>query len=174
MERVFLCTPDKDLAQCVVGDRVVQLDRRKNVVRGERGIWDKFGVAPASIPDYLALVGDSADGFPGLPGWGAKGTSGVLARYPHLEDIPPRAEEWTVSVRGARRLAEVLSEQMDAALLFRDLATLRTDFVVFADIDELHWKATSPDFAGMCERMNAPYLSERADRLASRRGAVSS
>ncbi len=169
VERVFICTPDKDLAQCVVGDRVVQLDRRKNVVRDEGGIWDKFGVAPASIPDYLALVGDSADGFPGLPGWGAKGTSGVLARYPHLEDIPPKAEEWSVSVRSAKRLAEVLSDQMDDALLFRDLATLRTDAAVFPDVEELRWNGPRPDFAGICERMNAPYLSERADRLASRR-----
>ena len=173
VERVFICTPDKDLAQCVVDDRVVQLDRRKRIVRDERGIWDKFGVAPASIPDYLALVGDSADGFPGLPGWGAKGTSTVLARYPHLENIPPKPEAWNVSVRNARRLAEVLSDQMDDALLFRDLATLRTDAAVFTDVDELRWKGPAPEFETVCREMNAPYLSERADRLAGRRGGSS-
>jgi 5'-3' exonuclease len=137
VERVIICTPDKDLAQCVRGTRVVQLNRRTRVTFDEAGIVEKFGVLPRSIPDYLALVGDAADGFPGLPGWGAKSTATVLARYGHLEAIPAEAGDWDVRVTGAGRLATTLRDAFDRALLFRDLATLRTDIPLFADVDDL-------------------------------------
>ncbi len=137
VDRVFICTPDKDLAQCVSGTRVVQLNRRTRTTFDESGIVAKFGVGPASIPDYLALVGDAADGFPGLPGWGAKSTATVLSRYVHLEAIPADARDWDVSVAGAARLATTLRDAFDRALLFRDLATLRTDIPLFDDVDAL-------------------------------------
>jgi 5'-3' exonuclease len=137
VEQVVICTPDKDLGQCVVGQRVVQLDRRKNVVLDEAGVLAKFGVLPTSIPDWLALVGDSADGFPGLKGWGAKAASAVLRCYGHIEDIPRIGERWTCDVRGARTLANTLEEQRDLAMLFRDLATLRIDRSILTTIDEL-------------------------------------
>lgn len=137
VEQVVICTPDKDLGQCVVGQRVVQLDRRKNVVSDEAGVLAKFGVLPASIPDWLALVGDSADGFPGLKGWGAKAASAVLRCYGHIEDIPRIGERWTCDVRGARTLANTLEEQRDLAMLFRDLATLRIDRSLLTSIEEL-------------------------------------
>jgi len=137
VERVIICTPDKDLAQCVRGTRVVQLNRRTRTTFDEAGIVAKFGVPPASIPDYLALVGDAADGYPGLPGWGAKSTATVLARYEHLEAIPARAREWDVRVTGADRLATTLREAFERALLFRDLATLRSDIPLFDDVDAL-------------------------------------
>jgi 5'-3' exonuclease len=137
VSRVIICTPDKDLAQCVRGDRVVQLDRRKRKFFDEAGVVEKFGVPPASIPDYLALVGDSADGFPGLPGWGAKSTAAVLARYGRLEAIPRSGREWMVNVGSRDRLAQTLAAEFDRALLFRYLATLRTDIHLFDDVDEL-------------------------------------
>ncbi|OLC06244.1 MAG: flap endonuclease [Gemmatimonadetes bacterium 13_1_40CM_66_11] len=127
VEQVIVCTPDKDLSQCVSGERVVQFDRRKRELRDERGVVARFGVGPASIPDYLALVGDSADGFPGIPGWGEKASGAVLGRYAHLERIPAKSTEWTVPVRGAARLAAALEENRTLALLFRTLATLRTE-----------------------------------------------
>src|SRR6266508_2767694 len=127
VDRVLICTPDKDLAQCVVGERIVQLDRRSRRIADEAGVIAKFGVHPESIPDYLALVGDSADGFPGLPGWGAKSAGAVLARYRHIEEVPPLGHQWDVQVRGATRLAATLHEQHELALHFRTLATLRTD-----------------------------------------------
>jgi 5'-3' exonuclease len=139
VEQVVVCTPDKDLAQCVRGDRVVQLDRRTAQLRDETGVWQKFGVPPTSIPDWLALVGDTADGYPGLPGWGAKSAATVLARYRHLEAIPKLAMEWEVSVRGALRLATALAEEYERALLFRQLATLRLDAPIRADVDGLRW-----------------------------------
>lgn len=160
--RVFICTPDKDLAQCVSGDRVVQLDRRRGIVRNERGVEEKFGVGPASIPDYLALVGDAADGFPGVPRWGAKSASTVLARYPHLEDIPRDDAGWEVAVRGASGLGESLRDRWDDALLFRDLATLRTNHPVFGDVSELCWTGPTAEFPALCERLGAPDLAERA------------
>jgi len=135
--QVVICTPDKDLAQCVTGTRVVQLNRRTRAVTDEDGVIAKFGVPPASIPDYLALVGDAADGYPGLPGWGAKSTAAVLAAYGHLEAIPPRASDWRVKVTGAARLSATLEEGRDLALLFRRLATLRTDIALFENVDEL-------------------------------------
>jgi 5'-3' exonuclease len=169
VEQVIVCTPDKDLAQCVRGDRVVQLDRRTRELRDESGVRQKFGVSPASIPDWLALVGDSADGFPGLPGWGAKSAAAVLARYEHLEQIPKLAMEWDVPVRGALRLATTLAERHEHALLFRKLATLRADAPIAADVDALRWTGPRPDFAAWSERLGAPSLRERASTLATTR-----
>ena len=167
--QVVVCTPDKDLAQCVRGDRVVQLDRRTREVRDELGVRAKFGVSPASIPDWLALVGDSADGFPGLPGWGARSAATVLARYSHLEEIPPRAAQWDVALRGAARLAETLVEQRERALLFRVLAMLRTDAPIGVDVSGLRWRGPRADFAAWSERLGTPPLRERADKLAAAR-----
>src|SRR2546425_1994405 len=145
-DQVVVCTPDKDLAQCVRGDRIVQLDRRTRELRNESAVRQKFGVPPTSIPDWLALVGDSADGYPGLRGWGARSAATVLARYQHLERIPRLATEWDVSVRGSMRLATTLAEQRERALLFRELATLRTDAPIGADVDALCWAGPRPDF----------------------------
>ncbi len=139
VERVMICTPDKDLAQSVRGTRVVQLNRRTRTVFDEAGVTAKFGVPPASIPDYLALVGDAADGFPGLPGWGAKSAAAVLARYGHLEAIPYNSRQWTVNVGGAARLAQTLERDRERAMLFRTLATLNSDITLFDDVDELRW-----------------------------------
>ena len=165
---IYICTPDKDLSQCVVGDRVVQLDRRKGEVRDERGVIAKFGVPPASIPDYLALVGDSADGFPGVPGWGAKSTAAVLGRYRHLEYIPGRAEAWDVAVRGAKRLAEALLTHRANAFLFRDLATLRDAAKLFEDVDELAWSGPERRFEDVAQHMGAPGLWRRARQIQRR------
>jgi 5'-3' exonuclease len=166
VEQVLLCTPDKDLAQCVVGSRVVQFDRRARKLTDEQGVWDKFGVGPKSIPDYLALVGDSADGIPGVPGWGAKSSSAVLARYGHLEQIPPQASEWEVGVRGAERLAGSLREHFDLALLFRRLATLVREAPVSDSVDALRWTGPEPEFGDVCSVLEAPELLERAVRAA--------
>ena len=155
VDRVFVCTPDKDLAQCVRGTRVVQLDRRLRTIRDEAGVVARFGVAPASIPDYLALVGDTADGYPGLPGWGAKSAAAVLARYPHLEDIPDDWRTWGVNAASPGRLARVLAESRDDVFLFRTLATLRTDIDVFASVDDLRWQGPTPDFAPLAARLDA-------------------
>jgi 5'-3' exonuclease len=160
--RVFICTPDKDLSQCVVGTRVVQLDRRKETVRDEAGVVDRFGVKPESIPDYLAVVGDSADGFPGVAGWGAKGAALVLGRYSHLEDIPKDWREWDASIRRARPLAESLFAAWDDALLFRRLATLRLDVPVFGTVEELRWTGARAGFEEWCRRMKGPNLVRRA------------
>jgi len=169
VEQVIICTPDKDLGQCVSGRRVVQLDRRKGVVFDEAGVQAKFGVPPESIPDYLALVGDSADGYPGLRGWGAKATAAVLSRYGHIENVPRLGDRWEVDVRGARSLANTLSEQHELALLFRDLATLRVDRSLLDRTDDLRWTGPTAAFAKVCEHLGAPGLPERAERLASRR-----
>jgi 5'-3' exonuclease len=169
VEQVVICTPDKDLAQCVRDARIVQLDRRTREVRDEAGVERKFGVPPASIPDWLALVGDSADGYPGLPGWGAASASAVLARYRHLEHIPAQATAWDVSVRGAARLAATLAAQRERALLFRELATLRADAPIDVDVDGLRWLGPGPEFARWAERLGAPALQERAARLAAAR-----
>ena len=165
VEQVIICTPDKDLSQCVRGDRVVQFDRRKREQRDERGVVARFGVGPASIPDYLALVGDSADGFPGIPGWGEKASGAVLGRYTHLERIPVKSTEWSVPVRGAARLAATLEENRTLALLFRKLATLRTDVPVFDDVEELHWRGPLPDFQGVAQRLGMQGLWDRARRI---------
>jgi 5'-3' exonuclease len=155
VERVIICTPDKDLAQCVRGTRVVQLDRRKNITRDELGVVAKFGVGPASIPDYLALVGDSADGFPGLPGWGAKSAAAVLAKFNHLESIPSDWREWGVNVASPKALSSTLVANLDQALLFRVLATLRTDVPVFDSVDQLEWKGPTADFAPLAARLDS-------------------
>jgi 5'-3' exonuclease len=139
VERVIICTPDKDLAQCVRGTRVVQLNRRTRTIFDEAGIIAKFGVAPESIPDYLALVGDAADGFPGLAGWGSKSAAAVVARYGHLEAIPADPRDWTVNVASPSKLAQTLHHDRDRALLFRKLATLRTDIALFDDVESLRW-----------------------------------
>jgi 5'-3' exonuclease len=139
VEHVIICTPDKDLGQCVRGTRVVQLNRRTGTTLDDAAIVKKFGVPPASIPDYLALVGDAADGYPGLPGWGAKSTASVLAKFGHIETIPPDRHDWHVDVANAGALARTLAENRDLALLFRTLATLRTDIALFENVDELRW-----------------------------------
>ena len=151
VEQVFICTPDKDLAQCVTGRRVVQFDRRAGSLRDDAGVLAKFGVPPASIPDYLALVGDTADGFPGLRGWGAKSTALVLGRYLHLEAIPDDAAAWDVEVRGASRLAAELATHRDLAARFRDLATLRTTAAIFETVDDLRWTGPRPVFFEVCD-----------------------
>lgn len=169
VEQVIMCTPDKDLGQCVVGDRVVQFDRRKGVVLDREGIIDKFGVPPESIPDYLGLMGDASDGFPGLPGWGAKSASTVLARYGHIEDIPADAEDWDVPVRGAAKLAVTLRAQMELALLFRHIATIVTDAPTMDNVGELRWTGPTERFAEFTARLEAPRLLERAERIAATR-----
>lgn len=167
--QVLICTPDKDLGQCVSGTRVVQLDRRREVVRDEAGVQAKFGVPPESIPDYLALVGDSADGFPGIRGWGEKAAGNVLAKYLHLESIPRDCRAWDVSVRRAGVLAEALFNAWDEALLFRTLATLRLDVPVFESVDELRWKSPRREFEELCERMKLPDLLRRVEKLVKQR-----
>jgi len=153
VEQVIICTPDKDLAQCVRGTRIVQRDRVRRVTRDEAGVVAKFGVPPASIPDYLALVGDSADGFPGLPGWGAKSAAKVLARWGHLDRIPADPRAWDVDVRGAGALAATLAAQRADAMLFRELATLRLDVPVFASIDELRWQGPTAEVDALRDRL---------------------
>jgi 5'-3' exonuclease len=146
VDRIVICTPDKDLAQCVSGTRIVQMDRRRRTIRDEAGVVEKFGVPPASIPDYLALVGDAADGYPGLPGWGARSAAAVLARFGHLESIPRDWREWT-GVNAARpgALAYTLEQQREHALLFRTLATLRSDIELFDSVEDLRWKGSVAD-----------------------------
>jgi 5'-3' exonuclease len=170
VEQVLVCTPDKDLAQCVRGERVVQLDRRTGEVRDEAGVRRRFGVQPVSIPDWLALVGDSADGFPGLPGWGPRSAAAVLARYRHLETIPQLAAEWDVPVRGALRLATTLAEQRERALLFRTLASLRTD-ASLGDVDALRWTGPRPELRAWAARLGDPVLHARAQAAAAGRPA---
>jgi len=166
--QVVIHTPDKDLAQCVVGDRVVQHDQRKNLTTDEAGVVARFGVTPPSVPDWLAVVGDSADGFPGIKGWGKAAASTVLGRYHHLEDIPRLGERWQVDVRGARSLANALREHWEAALLFRDLATLRVDRSLLATVEDLRWQGPADGLAEVCDRLKAPHLAERASALAKR------
>jgi 5'-3' exonuclease len=171
VEQVVICTPDKDLGQCVRDGRVVQLDRRKGVVLDEAGVTAKFGVGPASIPDYLALVGDSADGYPGLPGWGAKSTATVLARYGSIEKIPDAAGRWQVSVRNGPALAAALAAHRDDAMLFKDLATLRVEQSLLSDVDSLRWAGPTPAFAEVCDRIDARPLAARVASLARVRPA---
>jgi 5'-3' exonuclease len=169
VEQVIICTPDKDLGQCVSGDRIVQLDRRKDVLIDEAGVAAKFGVGPASIPDYLALVGDSADGFPGLAGWGAKSAATVLARWTHLEDIPSDPADWDVTVRSAAKLATTLRECHDQARLFKELATLRIDPSLLTKVDELRWQGPTSAFTQVCADLDAPVMARRAGALAAAR-----
>jgi 5'-3' exonuclease len=158
---VLICTPDKDLAQCVVGKRVVQLDRRRDILRDEAGVVEKFGVKPQSIPDYLAVVGDSADGYPGIAGWGLKAATLVLSQYPHLEDIPRDWQAWHPSIKRARALCESLFSAWHDALLFRTLATLRLDAPVFDSVEDLRWKGPRTNFEETCKRIKAPDLLRR-------------
>jgi 5'-3' exonuclease len=161
VSQVLICTPDKDLSQCVAGTRVVQVDRRRMTVRDEAGVVAKFGVGPQSIPDYLAVVGDSADGFPGVAGWGEKAAASTLSQYHHLEDIPKDWQKWAPSIKKARKLSESLFNAWDDALLFRTLATLRLDVPVFEKVDELRWQGPRPNFDKICERMRSPNLPRR-------------
>jgi 5'-3' exonuclease len=161
VDRVIICTPDKDLAQCVCGTRIVQLNRRTRVTLDEAGIIVKFGVSPASIPDYLALVGDAADGYPGLPGWGAKSSAAVLAKFVHLESIPADWREWAVNVANAGALAHTLSNERERALLFRTLATLRTDIALFDNVDELQWHGPKPGFDKFGAQLDAAVTGPR-------------
>ena len=165
VEQVFICTPDKDLAQCVQDRRVVQFDRRVGVLRDADGVRGRFGVDPGSMTDYLALVGDSADGYPGLPGWGAKSAATLLARYGHIEKIPDDAAAWDVRVRGAAKLAGTLADQREQAVLFRKLATLRIDVPVFESVGELEWTGPTPSFFDVCARLNAPGYFKRAQTV---------
>jgi 5'-3' exonuclease len=165
VERVIICTPDKDLAQCVRGTRVVQLNRRTRVTIDEAGVIQKFGVAPASIPDYLALVGDAADGYPGLRGWGAKSSAAVLSKFGHLESIPQDSRDWHVNVVNASALADTLSREREKALLFRTLATLRTDTKLFDDVEELRWNGPTPAFASLAAMLDAAVTDARRPAL---------
>ncbi len=155
VHRVLVCTPDKDLAQTVRGTRIVQMDRRARTIRDEAGIVLKFGVPPSSIPDYLALVGDASDGYPGLKGWGAKSTAAVLAKYGHLESIPSDWRTWGVNATRPAALSAILEQEREQAFLFRDLATLRTDVPVFDTIDALRWDGPTPAFASIAARLDA-------------------
>jgi len=169
VERVYICSPDKDLSQCVRGERVVQrVDSRSGAIRDEAGVLQRFGVPPASIPDYLALVGDSSDGYPGLPGWGGKSAAALLARYGHLDAIPAEASAWDVTVRGADKLAATLQENRELALLFRDLATLRTHDPALTSIEELRWLGPTEAFVDFTARLDQPQLLQRAQSLARR------
>jgi len=161
VEHVIICTPDKDLAQCVQGARIVQLNRRTGVTLDEAGVIKKFGVSPASIPDYLALVGDAADGYPGLRGWGAKSSAAVLAKFIHLESIPADSRDWHVNAANATALADTLSRERERALLFRTLATLRTDIALFEDVDQLRWKGPTPAFTAIAASFDAARTEKR-------------
>jgi len=169
VNQVIICTPDKDLGQCVAGKRVVQLDRRRNLVRDEAGVIEKFGVSPHSIPDFLAVVGDSADGFPGVTGWGEKAAAAVLSQYPHLEDIPKDWRHWDPAIRRARPLSESLLSAWNDALLFRTLATLRLDVPVFETVDDLRWSGPSPNFDQHSRRLQSSTLLSRAQAAAAAR-----
>ncbi len=169
VEQVIICTPDKDMGQCV-GGKVFQLDRRKDVLLDSEGVREKFGVLPASIPDWLALVGDSADGFPGLPGFGAKTAAALLARFGHIEAIPDDAAQWDVpGIRGADRLAATLRAGRDVAARFKVLATLRVDVPVGV-VDDWEWRGPNADLGDWCERFGSPRIAQRAAALAARRG----
>jgi 5'-3' exonuclease len=166
VERVVICTPDKDLAQCVSGTRIVQLNRRTRITLDEAGVMRKFGVRPASIPDYLALVGDSADGYPGLPGWGTKSAAAVLAKFGRIESIPKDSREWRVDILNSATLGHTLSAQWDLAVLFRTLATLRTDIALFDNVDRLQWNGPTDAFASLGARLDSAVTEtkRRSDR----------
>jgi 5'-3' exonuclease len=165
VEQVLIVTPDKDLGQCVKGRRVVQYDRRKREIIDEDAVREKFGIGPSSIPDYLGLVGDTADGFPGLPGWGAKSASLVLARYGHIEHIPAEAGHWDVDgLRGAAKLSKTLQEQMELALLFRIIATVDREVPVGV-VDDWEWHGPTEEFEVVCDRLGVPSLARRAGDL---------
>lgn len=164
VQRVFICTPDKDLAQCLLDPKVLQFDRRARLIRDAAGVREKFGVDPVSIPDYLALVGDSADGFPGIAGWGAKSTAAVLSVYGHIEAIPLEPGKWDVAVRGAKKLAESLAADYDHAMLFRTLATLRTDVPV-GTVDQWRWSGPLAGAETIIGEVDAPDALRKLRRL---------
>tara|TARA_B100000929_G_scaffold72432_1_gene55828 strand:- start:2123 stop:2995 length:873 start_codon:yes stop_codon:yes gene_type:complete len=166
VNRILICSPDKDLAQCVTDDgKVVQFDRRQEVIYDATGVREKFGVSPSSIPDFLALVGDSADGIPGLPGWGAKSSSLLLACYGTIEKIPLDPNKWDVPVRGAEKLAETLSQNFKKAQLYKDLTILRDNVSVMSNVSELEWVAPKEYFTELCDRLDASKLAERLKNL---------
>jgi 5'-3' exonuclease len=169
VEQVIICTPDKDLAQCVRGNSIVQLNRRTGMICDEAGVIAKFGVPPVSIPDYLALVGDAADGYPGLPGWGAKSSAAVLAKFGRIEAVPADSRDWGVNAANASTLAATLVREREHALLFRTLATLRTDIPLFDDVDELRWRGPTPEFAAIGERLDAAVTEKKRKRGAGGR-----
>jgi 5'-3' exonuclease len=169
VDQVVICTPDKDLAQCVRGKHVVQHDRRKQVTRDDAGVIEKFGVPPTSIPDYLGLVGDTADGFPGVKGWGAKSTATVLARYLHIEAIPDDASNWDVKVRGAKKLADALAGQRDEAMLFRKIATVVCEIDGTGSVDDIEWTGPRQGFEAVCRNIDAPMAISRIERLLKNR-----
>ncbi len=162
VDQIVIATPDKDCAQCVIDDFVVMLDRRRQVVMNEAGVWEKFGVGPISIPDYLALVGDAADGIPGVPAWGAKSAGALLAEYTRLDQIPPDENDWAITVRGAARLGASLRENLQDALLFRELTTLRRDVPLTETFDELRWQgARRSEFEALCDEFDFGELKTR-------------
>ena len=167
VKQVVMLSPDKDLGQCVVGKRVVQFDRRNNLIIDDAAIREKFGVGPESIADYLGLVGDTSDGFPGLQGWGAKSASAVLAKWKSIEAIPDDETKWDVQVRGAAKLAATLRENRDAAALFKRIATIVTDVPV-GSVDEWRWSGPTSDFAELANDLGQPNLAKKADALAAR------
>lgn len=169
VDKVLLCTPDKDLAQCVREGRVLQFDRRNNKMLDVADVVEKYGVRPESIPDYLGLVGDSADGFPGLPGWGAKSAAAVLARYGHIEQIPLAAGQWDITVRGGAKLAKTLADHLEEALLYRRLAVLEVDAPTISTVDELRWTAPTDDLPAVAALLDAPDLLTRTAKLAEAR-----
>jgi 5'-3' exonuclease len=167
VDQVVLCSRDKDLAQCVLGDRVVMWDRMNDVIIDERKVIERWGIPPKSIPDYLALVGDSADGIPGIPRWGAKSAAAILARYEHIESIPPFAVSWDVKVRGALVLADNLRERMPEARLYKSLCTLRTDVPLCESLKELRWRgAHRAQLQALCDRFGEKRLLEQIDKFA--------
>lgn len=174
VQQVQILTPDKDLGQCVRGNRVVQFDRRNDVIINEDAVREKYSVSPASITDWLGLVGDSADGFPGLSGWGAKSASAVLSVYEHIENIPHDVNEWTrdsVTVRGAAKLAATLADNYDNALLFKKLATLVTDVsddVQIGTVEDWKWQGPTSALSSIAQQVGNPRLVDRADEIASR------
>lgn len=168
VDQVVICTPDKDLGQCVQGTRVVQLVRRTGVVIDEAGVVAKFGVPPASIPDYLALVGDSADGYPGLPGWGAKSSAAVLAKFGHIESVPPSPRDWGVTVANSATLADVFVNRRKDALLFRTLATLKADIPLFKNVDELRWTGPTPAFDAIGSLLDKAVTEKKPEPRAQR------
>src|SRR5690348_13625030 len=172
VERVVICTPDKDLAQSVTGTRVVQLNRRTQVTLDEQGVIQKYGVPPSSIPDYLALVGDSADGYPGLKGWGTKSSAAVLAKFGHLEAIPKDCRDWGVNVAGGGTLAATFCRDWENALLFRKLATLRTDITLFNDVEQLRWNGPKPEFEAIAAELDSAVTARR--KGSSRKSKVES
>jgi 5'-3' exonuclease len=163
VERIFVCTPDKDLAQCVRGKHVVQFDRRRRIIRDEAGVIEKFGVKPTSIPDYLALVGDAADGYPGLKGWGAKSSAAVLSQFEHLESIPSDWREWRCNVASPAALAWTLAQDLERALLFRDLATLRSEIPLFRSVDDLLWVGPTSAFPSLAARLDSAVTAKSVD-----------